>query len=193
VSTLDISSLGRFELASRIALDEPTGSWFVVGVGDEHRLSLLGEDIENLVDHPVAVVHVTDRDSLVNASHEHAGGVALFFTPGGLEELCLDDARSRLQRQHAAVLAIPEPEISRLVTIAPHFVGWAGNRVFLVEEDRFLDSEAQEERLEALREHYGMSDEEFLAKVEHGRLSLEPDHAEWLVLLGRSELLKGSR
>ncbi|MCX4242101.1 hypothetical protein [Paraliomyxa miuraensis] len=190
---MNISSLGRFELASRIALDETTGSWFVVGIEDEQRASLLAEDIESLVDYEIAIVQVADRELLVAASREHASRLVLLHATEGLESLHLDDVRSLLQRDHAAVLAVLPAELAHLASIAPHFASWAGNRVFLVEDDRFLDEEAREKRLEALRTHYGMSDEQFLAEVEFAELALEPDHAEWLVLLDRSDLLEARR
>lgn len=62
--------------------------------------------------------------------------------------------------------------------------------MFLVEEDRFLDEVAIEARLVALRNHYGMSDDELLTRVADEELPVEPEHAEWLVLLGRSDLLR---
>lgn len=188
---MNVSTLGRFELASRIALDIWTGSWFVVGVDDEAEASALGEELESLIEADVPVVSVHDRDALVKGSRDHAAGVVVFLAPVPLQELHLDEARSLLQREHAAALVVPAREVVRLLAIAPHFTNWSGNRAFIVEEDRYLEKNAAEERLTALREHHGMSDEEFLAKIERGSLPLEPGHAEWLVLLGRSDLLEG--
>lgn len=190
MSASGIPSLGRFELAARVVLDGSTGSWFVVGVEDGESAAILGEEIESLAEESVAVLAVSDRDSLVAGSHEHAGGLAVFFTTARLEDLHLDAARSSLQRVRAAVLAIPPRELARVASIAPHFTSWAGNRVFLVEEDRFLDEDAVEARLVALRNHYGMSDDELLTRVADEELPVEPEHAEWLVLLGRSDLLR---
>lgn len=89
------------------------------------------------------------------------------------------------------MLAVPPHQLTRIASIAPHFTSWAGNRVFLIEEDRFLDQEAIEARLQAIRTHYGMNDEELLELAQRREVPLEPEQAEWLVLLGRSDLLEG--
>lgn len=188
---MNVTVLGRFELASRIALDASTGSWFVVGVGDDEEAQLLAEELETLIETAVPMVSVDGRDALVRASCEHSNSAVVILARVPLENLHLDEARSLLQREHAAALVVPAPRLARLLAVAPHFTNWAGNRVFVVEEDRYLDSGGKEERLAALRKHHEMSDEAFLAEVEHGRLLLEPEHAEWLVLLGRSDLLEG--
>lgn len=188
-----IPSLGRFELAARVVLDGSTGSWFVAGIDDHEAATLLGEEIESISEESVAVLTVNDRDSLVAGSHEHASGLAIFFTTARLEDLHLDSARSNLQRERAAVLAVRPHQLVRIASFAPHFTSWAGNRVFTVEEDRFLDEDAIEARLVALRDHYGMNDDEFLARVASDELPAEPEHAEWLVLLGRSDLLESGR
>ena len=191
MSTLGIPSLGRFELAARVVLDGATGSWFVVGLEDHEAASILGDELESIAEESVAMVPVSDGESLVAASHDHASGLAIFYTAVPLEELHLDVVRSNLQRERAAGLAGPPHQLTRIASIAPHFTSWAGNRVFLVEEDRFLDQKAIETRLNAIRTHYGMNDEEFLEMVQRRDLPLEPEHAEWLVLLGRSDLLGG--
>jgi hypothetical protein len=52
-----------------------------------------------------------------------------------------------------------------------------------------LTDEEKERRLVALRAWSGLSDAEMLAAVERGEIRLEPEHAVWLVLLGRGDLL----
>lgn len=48
-----------------------------------------------------------------------------------------------------------------------------------------------EKRLVAMREHYELSDEEVVAKALDGTLPPDPNYCEWLVLLGRSDLIGG--
>ena len=45
------------------------------------------------------------------------------------------------------------------------------------------------ERLESLRQWSGMTDEEVITRAEQGTLPGDPPYAEWLVLLGRGDLL----
>lgn len=116
----------------------------MVGVEDAHIASLLGEDIESLVEHEVMHEIVTDRDSLVIASRTHTDHLVLFHALADLDALHLDDARSQLRRERAAVLLISPTQLGRLASLAPHFASWAGNRAFLIEEDRFLDEASHE-------------------------------------------------
>lgn len=78
MSTVGVPSLGRFELAARVVLDGSTGSWFVVGLEDHEAASILGDEIESIAEEKVAVVTVSDRDSLVAASRDHVSGLAIF-------------------------------------------------------------------------------------------------------------------
>jgi len=55
--------------------------------------------------------------------------------------------------------------------------------------DYEMSSEDIERRLVAMREHFGSSDEEFVKKWTDESLTGEPDYVEWLVLLGRSDLV----
>ncbi len=188
---MSIRPVNRFELASRIVLDEPTSSWFIVGVGGEDEVSLLSEELAALTGSQVPVRQVSDRETLVIAARETAAVLSVYHAKAMIESLDLDGVRSSLRRPHAAVLAVPADQLSRVPTVAPHFMSWAGNRLFMVADDRFLDTAAREERLTALRGHYQVSDDEFLARVKQGSMGSEPEHAEWLVLLGRPDLLDG--
>ena len=186
---MNITPLGRFELASRIVLDESTSSWFVVGSEDDQDGALLSQQLEYLADKEVMTRSATDVGSLVRGSRDTRDAIAIIAAPVPLDALHLDDARSMLQRTSAGVLVIPMDQLRRLVSAAPHFTSWVGNRVFAVEDDRMLADRARQQRLQDLREQFGISDEEFLARVKNGTLSLEPEHAEWLVLLRRDDLL----
>ena len=66
-----------------------------------------------------------------------------------------------------------------------------GNEVHLVAEDRFLDQEAKTARLEALRARFGMSDDELIRRVRDKKALADPEIGEWLVLIGRGDMLPG--
>jgi hypothetical protein len=73
---------------------------------------------------------------------------------------------------------------------------WAPNLTSLVSSTWQLDPEADslspqecEARLQALRLAWHQTDAQVVAMAENKQLPPEPDYAEWLVLLGRGELL----
>lgn len=57
-------------------------------------------------------------------------------------------------------------------------------------ESHEMSPEDVERRLVAMREHYGFSDEEVVASAIAGTIPPDPDYCEWLVLLGRSDLIR---
>ena len=91
-----------------------------------------------------------------------------------------------------ATLVVPMDVLNRMFTEAPHFTSWIGTRLYVVEEDRFLDEAAREERLAALRARYQMSDEAMLAQVTAGMEPSDPEILEWLVLVGRPDLIRSA-
>ena len=57
-------------------------------------------------------------------------------------------------------------------------------------ESHEMSPEDVEKRLVAMREHYGFSDEEVVASAIAGTIPPDPDYCEWLVLIGRSDLIR---
>lgn len=189
---MKLEAIGRLELASRVVLDEPTGSWFVLGIDDPTDAALVAEEIESLTGEPVPVLEVTRADELIEASRT-TSSFAVLVSVDDIESLQLDESRSMLKRTHPAVLALPTSTLARIASAAPHFTSWIGGRIFRIEEDHYLGDVAREQRLAMLREHYGMTDDGFIELVERGDSELEPEHIEWLVLLSRQDLLEALR
>ena len=121
------------------------------------------------------------------------GDVGVF---GGLAGLdwgdfqAMDAGRSRLVCGARIVLVGTAQAVAQLRAHAPNLWSWMGSR----EPARWtmlVDSAATEARLETLRADAGRSDEQVLAMAEKGTLPTDPRFVEWLVLLGRSDLLGG--
>lgn len=99
----------------------------------------------------------------------------------------LDSARTLLQGGPRVVMVMTEPALAALARDAPHLWSWVSSRVFSVDREAGrLDVKA---RLASLREGTGLTDEDVIRQAEAGTLPLDPVFAEWLVLLGRGELL----
>lgn len=83
------------------------------------------------------------------------------------------------------------------LAVLSHMEKWAANLTSFVggatwqldpQADELTDAE-REARLQALRTAWQQTDPEVIALAEQKRLPPEPDYAEWLVLLGKGELL----
>ena len=99
----------------------------------------------------------------------------------------LDYGRGRLVGRSRGVILTSAAGVRTLAAEAPNFWSWVGPRVWSVDPRAGqIDREA---RLASLREGSGMSDAEMLLRVEARTLKLDPVIAEWLVLLGKGDLL----
>lgn len=107
------------------------------------------------------------------------------WTQAQVEEL--DLVRNAFANR-ARVTIVTTPEgARRLSENAPNLWSWIGARCFELEASvGVMDKEA---RLASLRTFFNQSDDEVERLAEAGDLPTEPAYAEWLALLGRSDLL----
>jgi hypothetical protein len=103
----------------------------------------------------------------------------------------LDVARGALTRPGIAILWLPLRGLARLFLRAPNIRSWIGGALFGIDADRGLVSdEERHEQLESLRRHYRLSDDEVVAQAESGSLPPDPEFVEWLILMGRPDLVR---
>ena len=73
---------------------------------------------------------------------------------------------------------------------APNLASWIGGSVWSIDlASDALDEEERRSRLATLREWSGLSDSEVVQMAQEGNLPAEPEYVEWLVLLGREDLV----
>ncbi len=103
----------------------------------------------------------------------------------------LDINRSRLETGAFVIFAVDLETAARLLDRAPNLRSIIGANVFIWAPDaaRMLPGEI-DVRLQQLRDHYGKSDDEILSEASAGALSPEPQFVEWLILLGRGDLVR---
>ncbi|WP_434299701.1 hypothetical protein [Corallococcus exiguus] len=102
----------------------------------------------------------------------------------------VDGERSLLQRQGSTLIVLGEEALGGLFDHAPNFASWLGGAAWRLEKRLpMLSSEEREERLWALRRWAGKTDREVIEEAERGLLPSDPPYSEWLVLLGRGDLL----
>lgn len=104
----------------------------------------------------------------------------------------LDSMRSLLIRQQSIVLLLSQRSAEQMATNAPNLSSWMTGAVFeLVNTDQNKLSESErDDKLAALRAATGLSDAEVIRLATSHTLSPEPEFAEWLVLLGRKDLIE---
>ncbi|WP_437590077.1 hypothetical protein [Sorangium sp. So ce1000] len=192
-----MSALGLAALADR-TLMEP-GGWSAVVV-DEARIDAATRALEEelafwLEEEGAGRVQVfTGRHSpsalIEELTRMTPEDVALLPLPAAvIGPACrsLDYERARLAGHPRGVLLTSEAGLQVLATEAPNFWSWVGPRVWHLDlRAEQLDAKA---RLASLRLGTGLSDAEVLQRAEAGTLTPDPVFAEWLVLLGRGDLL----
>lgn len=192
---VDLCPTEVWPLAAMLATDPASTPWAVLvvrpGRVDAEAVDA-AETLASLLAEPVERVKVASSEDLVKASQERRESALVLH---GLEVLSpeawrrIDANRSRLDRTLPALLVLEEPEVERMRVHAPNLWSWVASAVWRGVPEGGLSDEQRAQRLGALREHFGFGDDELVRRAESGTLSLEPDIAEWLVLIGKRDLI----
>lgn len=194
--SVDLPPIGQGELALRVAR-RPPGHWLAVVTspgGERHAAEAIAADLEGLTQRAAVIIagEAAARD-LAERLRQAPSPVALVAGLGRMTEAAwrqLDFARTRLPESRTVLLVLDAATLSRLVRFAPHLASWLEASTWSLEESRDTLSEGERAvRLLALRARWGLSDADVLSLPDRHPLRSEPDLAEWLVLLGRGDLL----
>jgi hypothetical protein len=185
------------ELAVRVVDSVSVNPWFVLIVDRDAEAvaSGLQEEISALAaptDPPARRVTVASSRELEREARDYALGVLIVrISPAftSTEWANVDVNRSRFQRDGATVLVLEEHAAEQLENTAPNLASWIGGSIWRLVGARALSAQETEDRLVVLRQRAGLSDEEVIHRSEAGQLPSDPEFAEWLVLLGRGDLL----
>ncbi|HEX2686003.1 MAG TPA: hypothetical protein VHN14_05270 [Kofleriaceae bacterium] len=101
----------------------------------------------------------------------------------------LDRRRSSLSRPGLMVFVTTPDSFGDLMQAAPNLSSWLGGFVFERPRDETWAEPARAQRLAALRSWAHKSDTDVIEAATRGQLPADPEYAEWLVLLGRGDLL----
>lgn len=168
------------QVALRLRQHEGRPSWMLWLVPESHQAQAEGE-----------LAAAMDDLDLVRADGFDRPGVWLVTVEGDVDWAALDQHRVRLNRPGPVVLIGSREQVDQLTSLAPNLASWFGANVHGYAEDRHELSEQEvADRLEQLRSWAGISDEEMVARAAAGAMELGPEHGEWLVLLGRGDLLR---
>lgn len=194
----DFSSHPAFEIARRLELrGTPSFAWIVVIspeiVGDQ--IQEFTKEVKLVLDASTRIFNAFpfDFDNLRNAVHAPNHDVLVVV---GLEHLgkdewgVLDVNRSALERPGPLILWLPISSVGALNANAPNIRSFIGGSIFaLSDEGSFMTEQERANRIEELSASYNLSSKAVVEMAQRGTLPAEPDFAEWLVLLGRGDLL----
>lgn len=192
-----MSAVGLAEIADRTLLE--AGGWSVVLVGEE-QIEVTARELEEelsflLEEGEAGSVRVFAESRAASSLVEDLTRLA----PGDLALLplrkaavaqvarALDYARGRLSGGPTGVIITSGAGVQLLAAEAPSFWNWVGPRVWTA--DRAAGQLDPEARLSSLRKGTGLTDADVVERAKSGTLSLDPVFSEWLVLLGRGDLL----
>jgi hypothetical protein len=190
-----MSAIGEAELTQRLITRPGPGDWLVLLSPTPTESA---EHIKEELSFSEATFSVLpspeNAEVLIQFSEEHQAEILVVFGIDNFTEedwRHLDLNRSRLERRGNAALLLTEKAAQEFLRSAPNLASWIGASIWnaLLNAER-LSPEEKETRLAALRGWSGHSDEWELQAVQEKTLPRDPEYAEWLVLLGRGDLLE---
>lgn len=187
-----ILSESAADFAVRILEDAGTNAWYVA-LGPAETESILVkaiiEEANTIQEGSAAEAAVTTPANLISVLRRASARLVVAAGLNGFNGAAwstLDSSRSRLMREGITTMVLSPAAFGSLQTNAPNLASWIGGAVF---EIAAPVPHGSAERLTQLRAWAGLSDADVIGKGEEGTLPADPYFAEWLVLLGRGDLL----
>lgn len=190
--------MGSAELAIRVNACPKAGAWFAwltPKLWQNRATEALSRELEAMNPAPVlqlaAQGDALDLAHRVRAAAKDATLILVEFEDFSKEAwAALDRLRSWFSREEPAILILSQGAFEQLMQSAPNFASWLGGSVWSWNaEADVLSGEEKEQYLQSLRNHFGLSDGQVIKMAEKDELPLEPEFAQWLVLLERGDLL----
>jgi hypothetical protein len=187
------------ELAERIQLRGPAGHIWVAlisGIAPRSKeFSRFVSDISVLCKLPVRPISAAraNMSLLVTMLHQPKRDIAVItgfdkWTPEHWKRL--DINRSGFEREGPLILWLSEKAANQLCAFAPNIRSFVGSSIYQLTSDVSpMSAQEKTHRLAALRERYRMTDEEVIRQAEEKLLPSSSNFAEWLILLGRADLI----
>ena len=191
-----IKPISAFELVRLIDVESPAICVLVLPQGVQGVVEELRQELGIQTDASLLVVE-RDDGGITAVLEEVRTAAEPVILISGLDQwsdhdfTALDINRSRLETGAFVIFAADLETSSRLLDRAPNLRSLVGGNIFLWTPDAALMAPAEiEERLRQLRDHYGKSDAEVVNEASEGTMSPEPQFVEWLILLGRGDLVR---
>lgn len=194
---ISLPPIAAWPLAARLSVAAGDNPWVLLAVASdavETESEAFADELASVLDAPVERVHAGSAQELIRTVQTKQDSALVIAGLDGLdadEWRRIDVNRSNLARTLPAVLVLDEAQVPAMLEHAPNLWSWLGGAVWRGVPETGLDDEQRAERLSALRAHFGFDDAELVRRAEAGTSPPEPDIAEWLVLIGRGDLIRG--
>jgi len=172
-------------------------SWAVVLSGSptqDVQSTGLTAELEALTSIPVRTIfeQTLSIGDLRNSLHSPSNDIAIVVVGDWTEEewRAIDINRSALERTGTILLWMTTDQLGTLTTAAPNIRSFIGVSMFLLGPDGSAMTETDRSlRISELEDHYGLTSEQMLEAAQAGQISSEPQALEWLILVGRGDLI----
>jgi hypothetical protein len=173
-------------------------SWIVLLLppqDPDKALKNLQADLSAILQQPTRVFNLHDDlfDQLSEKLHQPEDDIVVLAAKadlGAARWSSLDLMRSALERKGPIILWLSPDCVPSLSEHAPNIRSFVGGGIFSAGPDGgIMTEEDRQERLRQLAERYLLNNDEIIARAESRTLSSEPHFIEWLVLLGRGDLV----
>lgn len=175
-----------------------SSSWIAVLIPDQNSeiaLNGLRADLSSLLQQETRIFSLRDatfehlREQL-HSPNDDIVILAAVIDLGSEGWSSVDLMRSALERCGPVVLWISPDAFAGLSEFAPNVRSFVGPSVFVAGPDGAIMSEQERtKRIAELVNHYGLTNEEIIRRAESRELPLDSPFVEWLVLLGRGDLV----
>ena len=198
-----LSKITVQEILSNIRVQPNRNIWSVLAIENDDIAEVLEEltdGIEVFIESSVEIINVEEKGK--NFNPESIDDIfnpdINYFLLWGFDSWTdvqwrqLDYLRSRLdQEKRCGVMIMSQQSVVKMIDHSPNFSSWIDGKIFYLQLGaEILTHEEGELRLIALREWAELSDSEVIEKAQIHQLPSEPEYCEWLILLGRGDLIE---
>jgi hypothetical protein len=187
------------EIARRLEIrGSDSSSWVALLAPLENAddaLSALRSNLSALLRVDARTLDLRDShfEDLRQAMHYPPDDVVILTATGRLgrdQWTALDLMRSALERAGPIIIWVSLEGFAELAQYAPNIRSFIGPSAFAVGPDGgVLSDEERAKRLRELAEYYEFSNDDLIRKAEAREIPSDPRIVEWLILLGRSDLV----
>jgi hypothetical protein len=161
----------------------------------QQALTELEESIPIFIDSSVKVIPITPGlesvIAVIQASEDEYVLLWQFDSWQPEQWQQFDYGRSQFSHDKGGILLFTPHAAAQFQRYAPNFASWVGSRVYDLQLGLEILTETEsQQRLEALQQSTGKTDAEVIRLAESGQLPTDPEYGEWLVLLGKGDLLE---